>query len=132
MYDHIADQLKGLNAEYEFQRIVHYMTGVDLSELTDSQQRKTPGHTKSLAILYRGPDAINKVRTWLGATNPSEAEPGTARSEFAQDLMRNGAHASDSKESAMRERKILGLDKERPGICRFKQIIEEFLGSSAK
>jgi len=132
IYDHMADQLKNSNAQHEFERIVHYMTGVDLSEVTDPAQRKELSHAKSLAILYRGPDAIDKVRTWLGATNPSEAQPGTARSEFAQDLMRNGAHASDSAENAMRERKILGLDKETSDTCPFKQTIEDFLAGAAK
>ena len=127
IYEHIADQLKQLNAEHEFERIVHYMTGVDLNDVTDPQQRKTVSHTRCLAILYRGPEAINKIRTWLGATNPREAEPGTARSDFALDLMRNGAHASDSPQSAVRERRILGLDKERSDSCCFKQIIGEFL-----
>lgn len=132
IYDHMADQLKKLNSEHEFERIVHYMTGVDLTEVTDPAQRKSISYTKSLAILYRGPDAISKVRTWLGATNPEEAQPGTARSEFAQDLMRNGAHASDSPQNAVRERKILGLDKESSNTCRFKQIIDEYIAGSAK
>ena len=44
--------------------------------------------------------------------------------------MRNGAHASDSVPSAKRERKILGLDKETPDSCRFKQIIDEFLAQA--
>ena len=130
IYDHMADQLKQLNSEHEFERIVHYMTGVDLKEVVDPQQRKQTSHTKCLAILYRGSNAIDKIRTRLGATNPSEAQPGTARSEFAQDLMRNGAHASDSVPSAKRERKILGLDKETPDSCRFKQIIDEFLAQA--
>jgi nucleoside diphosphate kinase len=135
-YGHLRElfvnKLKNSNAQHEFERIVHYMTGVDLSEVTDPAQRKELSHTKSLAILYRGPDAIDKVRTWLGATNPSEAQPGTARSEFAQDLMRNGAHASDSAENAMRERKILGLDKETSDTCPFKLTIEDFLADATK
>lgn len=132
VYEHMADGLKQQNSQYEFERIVHYMTGVKLNKITDPQERKTTSHTKCLAILYRGPDAINKVRTQLGATNPSEAMPGTARSEFAQDLMRNGAHASDSTENAMRERKILGLDKDRSDSCPAKQMIDDYLASVAK
>ena len=130
IYDHMADQLKQLNSEHEFERIVQYMTGVDLKEVTDPAQRKSISHTKCLAILYRGPDAIDKIRTRLGATNPSEAQPGTARSEFAQDLMRNGAHASDSTTNAMRERKILGLDKESSDTCRFRKIIDQYLADA--
>ena len=130
IYDHMADQLKQLNSEHEFERIVQYMTGVDLKEVTDPVQRRNISHTKCLAILYRGPDAIDKIRTRLGATNPSEAQPGTARSEFAQDLMRNGAHASDSTTNAMRERKILGLDKESSDTCRFRKIIDQYLADA--
>ena len=132
IYERMADELKQLNSQHEFERIVHYMTGVDLNEITDPQQRQTTSHTKCLAILYRGPDAISKVRTRLGATDPSEAMPGTARSEFAQDLMRNGAHASDSLENAMRERKILGLDKGGADSCQAKQMIEDYLASLVK
>lgn len=128
--DKIVDLLKDLNAEHEFQRIVHYMTGVDLNDVTDPNQQKKLSHAKCLAILYRGPKAIDKIRTRLGATNPQEAEPGTARSEFAQDLMRNGAHASDSPESAARERKILGLAKEETDTCQVKQLIEEYLAQA--
>ncbi len=127
IYERMADELKQLNAQQEFERIVQYMTGVDLNDITDPQQRKTTSHTKCLAILYRGPDAISKIRTRLGATNPSEAMPGTARSEFAQDLMRNGAHASDSPQNATRERKILGLEKETSDTCPVKQMIDEYL-----
>ena len=126
-YQDMADQLKELNAQHEFERIVQYMTGVDLKKIVDTKERETTSHTKCLAILYRGPDAIEKVRTRLGATNPSEAMPGTARSEFAQDLMRNGAHASDSTENATRERKILGLNNESQDTCRVKQMIEDYL-----
>ena len=128
--DKVIDLLKDLNAEHEFNRIVHYMTGVDLNEITDPKQREQLSRTKCLAILYRGPEAINKIRNRLGATNPQDAAPGTARSEFAQDLMRNGAHASDSPDSAARERKILGLEKEKSDACRVKQLIEEYLAQA--
>ncbi|MEI6246236.1 MAG: sulfatase-like hydrolase/transferase, partial [Acidobacteriota bacterium] len=40
---------------------------------------------------------------------PGHTEPGTVRSDFGRDLMRNGAHASDSPENAVRERGIVGL-----------------------
>ncbi|MFN3384851.1 MAG: nucleoside-diphosphate kinase, partial [Archaeoglobaceae archaeon] len=38
-----------------------------------------------------------------GATNPSEAEPGTIRGDFGLDVGRNVVHASDSLASAERE-----------------------------
>ena len=37
------------------------------------------------------------------------AEGGTVRHDYGGDLLKNGAHASDSADSAARERKIVGL-----------------------
>ena len=67
---------------------------------------------KCLALVYQGVDAIEKVRNRLGATNPLEAAEGTVRSIYGYDLMRNGAHASDSPKTAERERRIVGLLEE--------------------
>ncbi|MCX5684902.1 MAG: nucleoside-diphosphate kinase [Planctomycetota bacterium] len=118
--------LAGLNAETEFAKIVQYMTGVDPGTVTDPAERSQPGPVRSLALLYRGEDAVEKVRRWQGATNPEKAEAGTVRSDFGKDLMRNAAHASDSAENVERERKIIGMwatEKE----PEFKKMIEEFL-----
>ncbi|MEI7837960.1 MAG: nucleoside-diphosphate kinase, partial [Planctomycetota bacterium] len=81
------------------------------------------------AMLYEGPDAIEKIRTVLGATDPTKAEPGTVRSDFGRDLMRNGAHASDSAENALRERKIVGLAATETGTCDVAEIINNYLKS---
>ena len=88
---------------------------------------------KCVALLYQGEDAIEKIRKRLGATNPKEAEEGTIRSIYGYDLMKNGAHASDSPESAERERKIVGLWEER-GISDTQETIDQYLAkvSAAK
>ena len=39
----------------------------------------------------------------MGATNPSEANPGTIRKDFAKNIEANSIHGSDSPESAKRE-----------------------------
>ena len=104
-----ADFLAERNAVAEFNRIVEYMTGVNPDEIADAEVKRTASRTKCLAMLYEGPDAISKIRRVLGSTDPTKAEPGSVRSEFGRDLMRNGAHASDSPDSAQRERKIIGL-----------------------
>ena len=39
----------------------------------------------------------------MGATNPSEADPGTIRADFAKTIDANAVHGSDSEESASRE-----------------------------
>ncbi len=48
-------------------------------------------------------NAIVKYRELMGATNPEEAEEGTIRKRFAQDIEKNSVHGSDSPETAARE-----------------------------
>jgi nucleoside diphosphate kinase len=114
------------NARTEFARIVQYMTSVDPRKVKDGPQRHRPGPVRCLALLYRGEDAIEKIRRWQGATNPEKAEAGTVRSDFGRDLMRNAAHASDSPENARREREIIGMWQTDPNP-EFRQVVERFL-----
>ena len=44
-----------------------------------------------------------KNRELMGATNPSEADPGTIRADFAETIDANAVHGSDSEDSAARE-----------------------------
>lgn len=53
--------------------------------------------------VLEGGNAILKNRELMGATNPSEAEPGTIRADFAETIDANAVHGSDSPESAARE-----------------------------
>jgi len=105
----MAEVLKEENAKYEFDKIVEYMSGKSDRTLKSPQERDLPGSERALALLYRGVDAVTKIRDRLGSTDPSKAAEGTVRSAFGYDLMKNGAHASDNIESAERERKIVGL-----------------------
>jgi len=126
--ERIADALKDANAEHEFHHIVEYMTGRNPGKLTDPAERTRPGLETCLALVYTGVDAIGKIRSQLGATNPTEAEGGSVRSVYGGDLMRNAAHASDSVASAERERKIVGL-WDNSGPCEVKRLIDEYLAS---
>jgi len=130
VYDQVADLLKERHAECEFNKIVTYMTGIDPRSVTDEEERRRPGQERCLALLYQGEDAIRKVREQLGATDPRAAEPGTVRSDFGADLMRNGAHASDSPENAERERRVLGLweEGEAPDV---RSLIDAYLRDAA-
>jgi nucleoside-diphosphate kinase len=56
-----------------------------------------------VAMVVEGKDAIKVLRTMIGATNPTEAAPGTIRGDFALEVGRNVVHASDSPASAERE-----------------------------
>jgi len=119
----VADRLAERNANTEFNRIVEYMTGVNPDDIIDPAEKATASRTKCLALLYEGPNAIDKIRTVLGSTDPTKAEPGTVRSDFGRDLMRNGAHASDSPENAVRERKIVGLYQTEDEPCDFQKVL---------
>jgi nucleoside-diphosphate kinase len=48
-------------------------------------------------------DAVARLRTVIGATDPAEAAPGTIRKLYAESKGRNAIHASDSAENAARE-----------------------------
>jgi nucleoside diphosphate kinase len=125
--DKIAELFAERNATTEFNKIVEYMTGVNPTAVTEDQ-KATASQATCLALLYEGPDAIERVRTVLGSTDPSKAEPGTVRSDFGRDLMRNGAHASDSPDNAIRERRIVGLlpDSDQKQ-CDFADLIHDYL-----
>jgi nucleoside-diphosphate kinase len=59
-----------------------------------------------MPLVLEGEGAILKNRELMGATNPTKAEAGTIRADFAMpctDLSANAVHGSDSEESAARE-----------------------------
>ena len=57
----------------------------------------------TLALVLEGESAITVVRTTVGATNPTDAAPGTIRGDLALAMPDNLVHGSDSPESAQRE-----------------------------
>ena len=56
-----------------------------------------------VAMQVEGEDVVSEVRRIMGATNPSDADAGTIRADFATKLEENVVHGSDSEESAVRE-----------------------------
>ncbi len=69
-------------------------------------------HTnRVLALVYQGDDAIEKIRTIVGKTNPEEAEAISIRGRYGRinsktGVMENCIHASDSIENAEKEIKL--------------------------
>ncbi len=124
--DLLADKLNTLNAQHEFNKIIKFMTGLDPEEVREPESRKRPGLEKCLAIVYQGPDAVTKIRSILGTTDPSKAAPATVRKEFGRDIMVNTAHASDSEASVQRECGVIQVDKND-----IRAIVEEFYGKKA-
>jgi nucleoside-diphosphate kinase len=56
-----------------------------------------------MAMAWEGKNAVAAVRQTLGATNPTEAAPGTIRHDFGLEIGRNLTHGSDSGASGARE-----------------------------
>jgi nucleoside-diphosphate kinase len=56
-----------------------------------------------VAMIWEGKDAIQIVRTTMGATNAAAAAPGTIRGDLAVEIGRNLVHGSDGPESAAYE-----------------------------
>jgi nucleoside-diphosphate kinase len=57
----------------------------------------------AVVMVLEAPDAIKKWRTMMGATDPSKADSGTLRKEFAESIERNATHGSDAPETAAYE-----------------------------
>ncbi len=66
-------------------------------------------HTnRVLALVYKGEDAIRKIRNIAGKTNPEEAHPTSIRGKYGRinsktGVFENVIHASDSLKNAERE-----------------------------
>jgi len=84
------EQAAGFYAEHDgrpfFPSLVEYMTSAPV-----------------FVQVLEGENAVLKNRELMGATNPSEAAPGTIRADFAETIDANAVHGSDSSESATRE-----------------------------
>jgi nucleoside-diphosphate kinase len=56
-----------------------------------------------VAMVWEGKRAIEVVRRTVGSTNPTDADPGTIRADYAVEIGRNLVHASDGAETAAYE-----------------------------
>lgn len=56
-----------------------------------------------IAMVVEGTNAVADMRQLMGKTNPQNAEIGTIRGDFSQEMSFNTIHGSDSPESAARE-----------------------------
>jgi nucleoside-diphosphate kinase len=62
--------------------------------------------------VLEGEDAVAANRRIMGATNPKNADAGTIRAEFAEDIEANSVHGSDSLENAKTEIAFFFKDEE--------------------
>ncbi len=77
-----------------------------------------------VAIVVEGKDAVRVTRKIVGATNPTDAVPGSIRGDLALEIGRNIIHAGDSPENAIYEYKIYFSEKE---FVEYNKIDEEWL-----
>jgi nucleoside-diphosphate kinase len=86
--------------------------GRSAAEAFYAVHRERPFYASLVRFMTSGPcvpvvlereDAVQALRTVIGATDPAEAEPGTVRALHAESKERNAIHASDSDANAERE-----------------------------
>jgi nucleoside-diphosphate kinase len=65
---------------------------------------------RTVACVLKREQGVSYLRKVVGATDPNEAEEGTIRKLFADDVTRNAVHASDSVEHAIQEIKKIFKD----------------------
>jgi nucleoside-diphosphate kinase len=56
-----------------------------------------------VAMVWEGRGAIKGIRNLMGATNPLEADPGSIRGSWGNNIQFNLVHGSDSPSGAQRE-----------------------------
>lgn len=59
-----------------------------------------------VALVLEGENAISRVRALNGTTDPADSQDNTIRALYGKSMSENTVHASDSTESAERERAI--------------------------
>ena len=77
-----------------------------------------------VAMVWEGKNVISSLRKLMGKTNPSEADLGTVRGDYAIDVGRNIVHGSDSEASAKREISLFFSNEE---IVNWKQDIQKWI-----
>ena len=100
--DALTEKFGAEKGRDHWENIVEFMAGSRPSAVAEKDHGR-PGTRKILALVFEGPEAISKIRTVLGPTDPAKAPPGTIRKEFGTSIMVNAGHASDAPENAVRE-----------------------------
>ncbi len=65
-----------------------------------------------VAMAISGKEAVSSLRQMMGATNPTDAQPGTIRHDLAMDIGRNLVHGSANLKDAERELSIFFSEEE--------------------
>ncbi len=77
-----------------------------------------------IAMVVEGENAVAAMRQLMGKTNPANAEAGSIRADFSQEMSYNSIHGSDGPESAEREIAIYFKPEE---LCEKWQTMSEIM-----
>lgn len=112
-YTIVRKQLKTVD---ESTILAHYDEVISRVSLPHFKQRILESFVNQdvvIAEVVKDDDVVSSVRTFIGKTNPKEADPSSIRGKFGEDdmneamkegrLVQNLIHASDSDESAQSE-----------------------------
>ena len=97
---------------FKITKIKMMTIGQDLAEEHYGEHKDKPFFSDLVSFITSGPvvamqvegeNVVAQIRNLMGATNPSDATPGSIRGDLATELDKNVVHGSDSDESAERE-----------------------------
>lgn len=112
-------------ADDQFSQLIEFMSGRRPESCPEEEKGLQNAQAKCLVLIYEGPDAIAKIRSVLGPTDPSKAPGGTVRRDFGSNVMVNTAHASDAPESVRREMNIIRITQNSLA-ARIYEFLEEY------
>jgi len=97
---------------FEIVRLHKAIIAKDLAEEFYAVHKDKPFYNELVNFIISSPviimalykeNAVNEWRKLIGATNPTQAEPGTIRHTFGTSIDKNAVHGSDSPQTAMAE-----------------------------
>ncbi len=97
---------------FEITKIKMMMISKSLAEEHYGEHKDKPFFNDLVDFITSGPvvtmqvegeNVVAQIRNLMGATNPSDATPGSIRGDLATELDKNVVHGSDSDTSAERE-----------------------------
>ena len=97
---------------FKITKIKMMIISQDLAEEHYGEHKEKPFFSDLVSFITSGPvvamqvegeNVVAQIRNLMGATNPSDATPGSIRGDLATELDKNVVHGSDSDESAERE-----------------------------
>ncbi len=100
------------DAGFQIRAMKYYQMTTEQAQQFYAVHKERPFYNDLVSFMTSGPivaailekeNAVSDFRKLIGATNPAEAEEGTIRKKFAENIERNAVHGSDSDDNAQIE-----------------------------